>query len=67
MSFAGTDLEYARSYNRRVVLGAEPLYGSLHRAEIARLTSLTQRTLDTINRSLSPVLKPFAASLLLRN
>src|SRR3954464_10249403 len=47
-SIAGTNLEHARSHNRRVVLDAVRLHGPLSRAEIARLTSLTSQTVSNI-------------------
>src|SRR5258708_22833288 len=52
MSLAGTNLEYARSYNRRVVLEAVRLHGPLSRAEIARLTALTPQTISNIAQEL---------------
>jgi predicted NBD/HSP70 family sugar kinase len=47
-SIAGTNLEHARSHNRRVVLEAVRLHGPLSRAEIARLTALTSQTVSNI-------------------
>ena len=47
-SIAGTNLEHARSHNRRVVLEAVRLHGPLSRAEIARMTSLTSQTVSNI-------------------
>ncbi|HVM82832.1 MAG TPA: helix-turn-helix domain-containing protein, partial [Candidatus Binatia bacterium] len=44
----GTNLEHARSHNRRVVLEAVRLHGSLSRAEIARFTMLTSQTVSNI-------------------
>ena len=52
MSLAGTNLEYARSYTRRVVLEAVRLHGPLSRAEIARLTALTPQTISNIAQEL---------------
>ena len=40
-SLSGTNLEFARSHNRRVVMEAIRLHGQLTRADIARLTALT--------------------------
>ena len=45
---AGTNLEHARSHNRRVVIESVRLHGSLSRAEIARLTGLTSQTVSNI-------------------
>ena len=47
-NIAGTNLEHARSHNRRVVLEAVRLHGPLSRAEIARLTALTSQTVSNI-------------------
>jgi predicted NBD/HSP70 family sugar kinase len=47
-STAGTNLEHARSHNRRAVLEAVRLGGSLSRADIARRTSLTIQTISNI-------------------
>ena len=47
-SIAGTNLEHARSHNRRVVLEAVRLHGPLSRAEIARMTALTSQTVSNI-------------------
>ncbi len=47
-STAGTNLEHARSHNRRAVLEAVRLAGSLSRADIARRTSLTIQTISNI-------------------
>jgi predicted NBD/HSP70 family sugar kinase len=47
-STAGTNLEYARSHNRRAVLEAVRLGGALSRADIARRTSLTIQTISNI-------------------
>jgi len=44
----GTNLEHARSHNRRVVLEAVRLHGALSRAEIARFTMLTSQTVSNI-------------------
>ena len=45
---AGTNLEHARSHNRRAVLEAVRLGVSLSRADIARKTSLTIQTISNI-------------------
>ena len=45
---AGTNLEHARSHNRRVVIETARLHGPLSRAEIARLTGLTSQTVSNI-------------------
>ncbi|MDQ0469665.1 ROK family transcriptional regulator [Labrys wisconsinensis] len=45
---AGTNLEYARSHNRRVVLEAVRRAGTLSRADIARQTALTAQTISNI-------------------
>src|ERR1700744_5200698 len=45
---AGTNLEHARSHNRRVVLDAVRRLGPLSRAEIARETALTIQTISNI-------------------
>lgn len=45
---AGTNLEYARSHNRRAVLEAVRRAGTLSRAEIARETALTGQTISNI-------------------
>ena len=45
---AGTNLEQARSHNRRVVIEAVRLNGALSRAEIARLTALSSQTISNI-------------------
>ena len=47
-TLAGTNLVYARSHNRRVVIEAVRLHQSLTRAEIARLTALTPQTVSNI-------------------
>ncbi|MGP1397820.1 MAG: ROK family transcriptional regulator [Inquilinaceae bacterium] len=48
MSLRGTNLEHARSYNRRVVLEAVRVHGPVSRAEITRLTSLSAQTVSNI-------------------
>ncbi|HZT20149.1 MAG TPA: ROK family transcriptional regulator [Dongiaceae bacterium] len=47
-AIAGTNLEQARSHNRRVVIEAVRLNGTLSRAEIARLTALSSQTISNI-------------------
>ena len=47
-SLSGTNLEFARSHNRRVVMEAIRLHGRLTRADIARLTALTPQTISNI-------------------
>ena len=48
----GTNLEYARSHNRRAVMEAVRRVGALTRAEIARETALTGQTVSNIVRDL---------------
>src|SRR4051812_30641695 len=48
VSLSGTNLEFARSHNRRVVMEAIRLHGRLTRADIARLTALTPQTITNI-------------------
>lgn len=45
---SGTNLEYTRSYNQRVVLEAIRLHEPVSRAEIARHTGLTNQTVSNI-------------------
>ncbi len=45
---AGTNLGHAKSHNRRVVIEAIRLHGSLSRAEIARITALSGQTASNI-------------------
>jgi predicted NBD/HSP70 family sugar kinase len=47
-AIAGTNLEQAKSHNRRVVIEAVRLNGALSRAEIARLTALSSQTISNI-------------------
>jgi len=47
-AIAGTNLEQARSHNRRVVIEAVRINGALSRAAIARLTALTTQTVSNI-------------------
>ena len=48
----GTNLEYARSHNRRAVMEAVRREGALTRAEIARETALTGQTISNLVRDL---------------
>jgi predicted NBD/HSP70 family sugar kinase len=48
LNLSGTNLEFARSHNRRVVMEAIRLHGALTRADIARLTALTPQTISNI-------------------
>jgi predicted NBD/HSP70 family sugar kinase len=59
-SIAGTNLEQARSHNRRVVIEAVRINGALSRAAIARLTALTSQTVSNIVEELekAELLKP---------
>src|SRR4029077_20946785 len=45
---AGTNLAQAKSHNRRVVIEAVRINGTLSRAEIARLTALSSQTISNI-------------------
>jgi predicted NBD/HSP70 family sugar kinase len=45
---AGTNLEQAKSHNRRVVIEAVRANGALSRAEIARMTALSSQTISNI-------------------
>ncbi|WP_230632166.1 ROK family transcriptional regulator [Chromobacterium violaceum] len=45
---SGTNLEHARSHNRRAVLETVRLNGQLTRADLARLTALTPQTVSNI-------------------
>lgn len=45
---AGTNLEQAKSHNRRVVIEAIRTNGALSRAQIARLTALSSQTISNI-------------------
>lgn len=47
-TIAGTNLEQAKSHNRRVVVEAIRINGALSRAEIARLTALSSQTISNI-------------------
>jgi predicted NBD/HSP70 family sugar kinase len=48
----GTNLEYTKTYNVRIVLETIRLYGPLSRIEIARRTQLTAQTVTNLTRSL---------------
>jgi predicted NBD/HSP70 family sugar kinase len=48
----GTNLEYTKTYNIRIVLETIRLYGPLSRVEIARRTQLTAQTVTNITRRL---------------
>ena len=48
IAISGTNLEQAKSHNRRVVIEAVRLNGDLSRAEIARLTALSSQTASNI-------------------
>ena len=47
-AIAGTNLEQAKSHNRRVVIEAVRSHGELSRAEIARITALSSQTASNI-------------------
>jgi predicted NBD/HSP70 family sugar kinase len=51
-TFFGTNLEQARSYNRRVVLETVRLRGPLARADLARATALSVQTVSNIAEEL---------------
>lgn len=48
----GTNLEYTKTFNVRIVLETIRLYGPLSRVEIARRTQLTAQTVTNITRNL---------------
>lgn len=52
MALAGTNLEQARSYNRRVVVEIVRLSGPISRAEIARASGLSAQTVSNIAEEL---------------
>ncbi|BBK32595.1 putative NBD/HSP70 family sugar kinase [Stella humosa] len=52
MALAGTNLEHARSYNRRVVVETVRTSGAISRAEIARATGLSAQTVSNIAEEL---------------
>ncbi|QSY97164.1 ROK family transcriptional regulator (plasmid) [Rhizobium bangladeshense] len=47
-AISGTNLEQAKSHNRRVVIEAVRIHGPLSRAAIARMTALTAQTVSNI-------------------
>ena len=49
----GTNLEYTKTFNRRIVLETIRLYGPTSRAEIARRTALTVQTVSVIVQELA--------------
>lgn len=46
----GTNLQYAKSYNIRIVLETIRLYGPVSRVDIARKSQLTAQTVTNITR-----------------
>lgn len=48
----GTNLQFANSYNNRIILETIRLYGPLSRVGIARLTQLTAQTVTNITKKL---------------
>ncbi|GLS31220.1 Sugar kinase of the NBD/HSP70 family, may contain an N-terminal HTH domain [Mesorhizobium albiziae] len=62
-SIAGTNLEQAKSHNRRVVIEAVRTNGALSRAAIARLTALSSQTVSNIVEELqaAEILRPEAS------
>ncbi|AZV22474.1 ROK family transcriptional regulator [Mesorhizobium sp. M7A.F.Ce.TU.012.03.2.1] len=52
MALRGTNQEFGRPYNRRIVLESIRLYGPIARGEIARRVGLTVQTVSTIVREL---------------
>jgi predicted NBD/HSP70 family sugar kinase len=67
-AISGTNLEQAKSHNRRVVIEAIRTNGPLSRAAIARMTALTPQTVSNIVEELerSHLLKPSKAQKLAR-
>jgi predicted NBD/HSP70 family sugar kinase len=59
-AISGTNLEQAKSHNRRVVIEAVRTNGALSRAQIARLTALSSQTVSNIVEELETagLLKP---------
>ncbi len=53
MKTSGTNLEHARVHNRRVVIEAVRLHGTLTQAELARITALTPQTVSILSPSYS--------------
>ena len=52
MRLRGTNQEFGRPYNRRIVLETIRLYGPIARADIARRVGLTIQTVSNIVREL---------------
>ncbi len=52
MALRGTNQEFGRPYNRRIVLETIRIYGPITRAEIAKRVGLTIQTVSTIIREL---------------
>ena len=52
MALRGTNQEFGRPYNRRIVLESIRLHGPTTRAEIAQRVGLTVQTVSTIVREL---------------
>src|ERR1700752_4524902 len=52
MALKGTNQEYGRPYNRRIVLETIRLHGPVARGEIAKRVGLTVQTVSTIIREL---------------
>ncbi len=48
----GTNLTYANSYNKRIIMETIRLYGPLSRVDIARKTQLTAQTVTNITKNL---------------
>ncbi|EJT06315.1 ROK family transcriptional regulator [Rhizobium sp. CCGE 510] len=67
-AISGTNLEQAKSHNRRVVIEAVRTHGPLSRAAIARMTALTAQTVSNIVEELekSHLLVPAEAQKLAR-
>ncbi|MGO8656029.1 winged helix-turn-helix transcriptional regulator, partial [Rhizobium ruizarguesonis] len=67
-AISGTNLEQAKSHNRRVVIEAVRTNGPLSRAAIARMTALTAQTVSNIVEELerSHLLVPAEAQKLAR-
>jgi len=52
MSFGGTNLDQGQAYNRRLLLEAIRVHGSLSRADLTRLTGLAPQTVSNIASTL---------------
>ncbi|TIY11150.1 MAG: MarR family transcriptional regulator, partial [Mesorhizobium sp.] len=52
MALRGTNQEFGRPYNRRIVLESIRLHGPIARGDIARRVGLTVQTVSTIVREL---------------